>query len=92
MNNVKIFPAGLDHQGRYQTRDTASRQIAAEQVWLDTVQVQRRLPLQRTEKRLSRSRRAWIIVGCCAGAWLALLGLGVAIVGAGVLVAAMVAA
>jgi hypothetical protein len=87
MNNVKHFPAGLDHQGRNRTRDRS-----AEREWLDTVQVPRRVPLQRTEKRLSRSARAWIIVGCCALAWLALLGLGAAVVGTGVLLAAMVAA
>ncbi len=87
MNNVKLFPAGLDQQGRRPTRDRA-----AEREWLDTVQVQRRVPLQRTEKRMSRSVRAWVIVGCCAVAWLALLGLGAALVGTGVLIAAMVAA
>lgn len=92
MNNVKTFPAGLDHQGRYQTRDTASRQVAAEQAWVNTMQVQRRVPLQRTEKRLRRSTRAWIIVGCCALGWFALLGIVAAVVGTGLFIAAMVAA
>ena len=92
MSNIHKLPAGLDQQGRYKTRDTASRQVAAEQTWAETMQVQRSRPLKRTEKRLSQSRRAWIIVGCCALAWLALLGIGAAVFGMAVFVAAMVAA
>ena len=94
MNNVKRFPAGLDHQGRYPTRDTVGRQVAAEQAWAETCwqpTQQRRIPIKRSPRTLSRSTRAWIIVGCCAFAWLALLGLGTAVVGTGLLIAAMVA-
>jgi hypothetical protein len=96
MSNIHKLPACLDQQGRYKTRDTTSRQIAAEQAWAQTcwqpTQIARSVPLKRTEKRLSRSKRAWIIVGCCALAWFVLMGLAAVVLGVAFLVAAMVAA
>jgi hypothetical protein len=75
MTNVKRFPSGLDHQGRHQTRDTASRQIAAEQPWV-------RAP--RLERRKTRAKQFCKLLVLVALAWPLLYA-------AGVLVAAMVA-
>lgn len=80
MNNVKLFPAGLDHQGRNRTRDRA-----AESEWLDTVQVQRRLPLQRIDRKKSRAAQFCLLLALAVLVWA--LGYSGA-----VLIAAMVAA
>ena len=68
MNNVYRLPKGIDGQGRYITRDTASRQVAAEQAWVNTVllQQQRRVPFERIDMRASRSREVRkLIVWAC---------------------------
>jgi ABC-type Fe3+ transport system permease subunit len=74
MSNVYRLPKGLDGQGRYLTRDTASRQLAAEQAWVNTVllQQQRRVPFERIERKIQRRAQnvrrlfVWAVCGWTA--------------------------
>lgn len=92
MNNVR----SINYFRR--ERDTASRQIAAEHEWVNTMQMQhasftqRHLPICRVARktRIRRAARAvlWLGVGVLAGFGLA--GILVALYGIGVLLAALV--
>ena len=75
MSNVYRLPKGLDGQGRYITRDTASRQIAAEQDWVNTcwqptqMQAPRRVPFERIDHRAARSREVRKLVLWACVTW-----------------------
>jgi hypothetical protein len=69
MSNVHKLPAGLDQQGRFKTRDTASRQIAAEQTWAETMQVPRYVPMQRITRKRSRVDSFCRLLVLATAAW-----------------------
>lgn len=89
MNNIRSI-----HQ--FKARDTASRQIAAEQDWVSTCwqpTTQAHTPAPGSQRRTMprRAHKLMALLGCAVLGALALGGIAVALYGAGVLLAAVVA-